>query len=191
MDSCKQRPCHFLVSPALMNRVFFWEESSSHLPPQVTNAQDFGAQGVLIYPEPADFSQDPPKPSLSSQQAVYGHVSLGRLAMLFPGPEATPSCSEWGWHVFRFSWKPSSQLCMGTPFPAGAPGNWRPLHTWLPFLQSNPVPSSCIIRPSQHPSPAHQCRHCLPPAEVRGVLGTRRGGSREREAAARPQGDCG
>ncbi|XP_011799348.1 PREDICTED: transferrin receptor protein 2 [Colobus angolensis palliatus] len=86
MDSCKQKPCHFLVSPALMNRVFFWEkESFSHLPPQVTNAQDFGAQGVLIYPEPADFSQDPHKPSLSSQQAVYGHVHLGTGDPYTPG----------------------------------------------------------------------------------------------------------
>nr|XP_011739680.1 transferrin receptor protein 2-like [Macaca nemestrina] len=86
MDSCKQKPCHLLVSPALMNLVFFWEkESSSHLPPQVTNAQDFGAQGVLIYPEPADFSQDPHKPSLSSQQAVYGHVHLGTGDPYTPG----------------------------------------------------------------------------------------------------------
>ncbi|PNI92745.1 TFR2 isoform 10, partial [Pan troglodytes] len=52
---------------------------------KVTNAQDFGAQGVLIYPEPADFSQDPPKPSLSSQQAVYGHVHLGTGDPYTPG----------------------------------------------------------------------------------------------------------
>uniref|UniRef100_A0A2K5JFI0 Peptidase M28 domain-containing protein n=1 Tax=Colobus angolensis palliatus TaxID=336983 RepID=A0A2K5JFI0_COLAP len=51
----------------------------------VTNAQDFGAQGVLIYPEPADFSQDPHKPSLSSQQAVYGHVHLGTGDPYTPG----------------------------------------------------------------------------------------------------------
>nr|XP_045245498.1 transferrin receptor protein 2 isoform X3 [Macaca fascicularis] len=64
---------------------FAQKESSSHLPPQVTNAQDFGAQGVLIYPEPADFSQDPHKPSLSSQQAVYGHVHLGTGDPYTPG----------------------------------------------------------------------------------------------------------
>uniref|UniRef100_A0A5F7ZDW0 Transferrin receptor 2 n=1 Tax=Macaca mulatta TaxID=9544 RepID=A0A5F7ZDW0_MACMU len=52
---------------------------------KVTNAQDFGAQGVLIYPEPADFSQDPHKPSLSSQQAVYGHVHLGTGDPYTPG----------------------------------------------------------------------------------------------------------
>uniref|UniRef100_G1RMG9 Transferrin receptor 2 n=1 Tax=Nomascus leucogenys TaxID=61853 RepID=G1RMG9_NOMLE len=52
---------------------------------KVANAQDFGAQGVLIYPEPADFSQDPPKPSLSSQQAVYGHVHLGTGDPYTPG----------------------------------------------------------------------------------------------------------
>ncbi|XP_054416270.1 transferrin receptor protein 2 isoform X3 [Pongo abelii] len=51
----------------------------------VTTAQDFGAQGVLIYPEPVDFSQDPPKPSLSSQQAVYGHVHLGTGDPYTPG----------------------------------------------------------------------------------------------------------
>ncbi|XP_030789080.1 transferrin receptor protein 2 isoform X1 [Rhinopithecus roxellana] len=64
---------------------FAQKESFSHLPPQVTNAQDFGAQGVLIYPEPADFSQDPHKPSLSSQQAVYGHVHLGTGDPYTPG----------------------------------------------------------------------------------------------------------
>ncbi|PNJ85696.1 TFR2 isoform 3 [Pongo abelii] len=52
---------------------------------KVTTAQDFGAQGVLIYPEPVDFSQDPPKPSLSSQQAVYGHVHLGTGDPYTPG----------------------------------------------------------------------------------------------------------
>ncbi|XP_032111071.1 transferrin receptor protein 2 isoform X1 [Sapajus apella] len=52
---------------------------------KVTNAQDFGARGVLIYPEPADFSQDPHKPSLSSQQAVYGHVHLGTGDPYTPG----------------------------------------------------------------------------------------------------------
>lgn len=44
---------------------------------KVAIAQVFGAQGVLIYPDPQDFSQDPHKPGLSSHQAVYGHVSLG------------------------------------------------------------------------------------------------------------------
>nr|XP_035929230.1 transferrin receptor protein 2 isoform X3 [Halichoerus grypus] len=40
---------------------------------KVASAQDFGARGVLIYPDPADFSQDPHKLGLSSHRAVYGH----------------------------------------------------------------------------------------------------------------------
>lgn len=70
--------------------------------PQVAIAQDFGAHGVLIYPDPADFSQDPHKPGLSSDRAVYGHVSLGGEARApFLGPRNTqmglvqPTVSEW------------------------------------------------------------------------------------------------
>ncbi|XP_053069462.1 transferrin receptor protein 2 isoform X5 [Acinonyx jubatus] len=40
---------------------------------KVASAQDFGARGVLIYPDSADFSQDPHKLGLSSHRAVYGH----------------------------------------------------------------------------------------------------------------------
>ncbi|XP_024427471.2 transferrin receptor protein 2 isoform X2 [Desmodus rotundus] len=52
---------------------------------KVASAQDFGAQGVLIYPDPADFSQNPHKPGLSSDRAVYGHVHLGTGDPYTPG----------------------------------------------------------------------------------------------------------
>ncbi|XP_045675425.1 transferrin receptor protein 2 isoform X1 [Phyllostomus hastatus] len=52
---------------------------------KVASAQDFGAGGVLIYPDPADFSQDPHKPGLSSARAVYGHVHLGTGDPYTPG----------------------------------------------------------------------------------------------------------
>ncbi|XP_025875252.1 transferrin receptor protein 2 isoform X1 [Vulpes vulpes] len=52
---------------------------------KVASAQDFGAQGVLIYPDPADFSQDPHKLGLSSHRAVYGHVHLGTGDPYTPG----------------------------------------------------------------------------------------------------------
>uniref|UniRef100_A0ABK0L8U1 Transferrin receptor 2 n=1 Tax=Rattus norvegicus TaxID=10116 RepID=A0ABK0L8U1_RAT len=52
---------------------------------KVAIAQDFGAHGVLIYPDPADFSQDPHKPGLSSDRAVYGHVHLGTGDPYTPG----------------------------------------------------------------------------------------------------------
>ncbi|XP_019485418.1 PREDICTED: transferrin receptor protein 2 isoform X3 [Hipposideros armiger] len=52
---------------------------------KVASAQDFGARGVLIYPDPADFSQDPHKPGLSSHRAVYGHVHLGTGDPYTPG----------------------------------------------------------------------------------------------------------
>ncbi|XP_054445770.1 transferrin receptor protein 2 isoform X3 [Pteronotus mesoamericanus] len=51
----------------------------------VASAQDFGAEGVLIYPDPADFSQDPHKPGLSGDRAVYGHVHLGTGDPYTPG----------------------------------------------------------------------------------------------------------
>ncbi|XP_054445771.1 transferrin receptor protein 2 isoform X4 [Pteronotus mesoamericanus] len=52
---------------------------------KVASAQDFGAEGVLIYPDPADFSQDPHKPGLSGDRAVYGHVHLGTGDPYTPG----------------------------------------------------------------------------------------------------------
>ncbi|XP_052610038.1 transferrin receptor protein 2 isoform X2 [Peromyscus californicus insignis] len=52
---------------------------------KVAVAQDFGVQGVLIYPDPADFSQDPHKPGLPSYRAVYGHVHLGTGDPYTPG----------------------------------------------------------------------------------------------------------
>lgn len=60
--------------------------------PQVASAQDFGAQGVLIYPDPADFSQGPHKLSLSSHRAVYGQVSLGGAVVPSWGPWAVAPC---------------------------------------------------------------------------------------------------
>lgn len=69
---------HFYLLPLPLRICLLWEkESFSPSLPQVASAQDFGARGVLIYPDPADFSQDPHKPGLSSNRAVYGHVSLG------------------------------------------------------------------------------------------------------------------
>ncbi|XP_010607808.1 transferrin receptor protein 2 isoform X2 [Fukomys damarensis] len=52
---------------------------------KVATAQHAGALGVLLYPDPADFSQDPHKPGLSSQQAVFGHVHLGTGDPYTPG----------------------------------------------------------------------------------------------------------
>ncbi|XP_004691941.1 PREDICTED: transferrin receptor protein 2 [Condylura cristata] len=52
---------------------------------KVASAQDFGARGVLIYPDPKDFSQDPHKPGLPSHRAVYGHVHLGTGDPYTPG----------------------------------------------------------------------------------------------------------
>ncbi|XP_045397417.1 transferrin receptor protein 2 isoform X1 [Lemur catta] len=52
---------------------------------KVASAQDFGARGVLIYPDPEDFYQGPHKPGLSSHQAVYGHVHLGTGDPYTPG----------------------------------------------------------------------------------------------------------
>ncbi|XP_070267610.1 transferrin receptor protein 2 [Myotis yumanensis] len=52
---------------------------------KVASAQDFGAGGVLIYPDPADFPQGPHKPGLSSNRAVYGHVHLGTGDPYTPG----------------------------------------------------------------------------------------------------------
>ncbi|XP_036266546.1 transferrin receptor protein 2 isoform X1 [Pipistrellus kuhlii] len=52
---------------------------------KVASAQDFGAGGVLIYPDPADFPQGPHKPGLSGNRAVYGHVHLGTGDPYTPG----------------------------------------------------------------------------------------------------------
>ncbi|XP_069845379.1 transferrin receptor protein 2 isoform X1 [Dipodomys merriami] len=52
---------------------------------KVASAQDSGARGVLIYPDPADFSQGPHKPDLSRHRAVYGHVHLGTGDPYTPG----------------------------------------------------------------------------------------------------------
>ncbi|KAM6156736.1 transferrin receptor protein 2 [Erethizon dorsatum] len=52
---------------------------------KVATAQHAGARGVLLYPDPEDFFQDPHKPGLSSQWAVYGHVHLGTGDPYTPG----------------------------------------------------------------------------------------------------------
>ncbi|XP_006896525.1 PREDICTED: transferrin receptor protein 2 [Elephantulus edwardii] len=52
---------------------------------KVANAQNIGARGVLIYPDPADFSQDTHKLGLPSHRAVYGHVHLGTGDPYTPG----------------------------------------------------------------------------------------------------------
>lgn len=43
-----------------------------------------------MYPDPADFSQDPHKPGLSSHRAVYGHVSLWRASSACLGSWGCP-----------------------------------------------------------------------------------------------------
>ncbi|KAM9211056.1 transferrin receptor protein 2 isoform 2-T2 [Dugong dugon] len=52
---------------------------------KVASAQDFGARGVLIYPDPADLSPDTHKLGLSSHRAVYGHVHMGTGDPYTPG----------------------------------------------------------------------------------------------------------
>uniref|UniRef100_G3U7U3 Transferrin receptor protein 2 n=1 Tax=Loxodonta africana TaxID=9785 RepID=G3U7U3_LOXAF len=52
---------------------------------KVATAQDFGARGVLIYPDPADLSPDTHKLGLSSHRAVYGHVHMGTGDPYTPG----------------------------------------------------------------------------------------------------------
>ncbi|XP_007954082.1 transferrin receptor protein 2 [Orycteropus afer afer] len=52
---------------------------------KVASAQDFGAQGVLIYPDPADLTSHTHKLGLSSHRAVYGHVHLGTGDPYTPG----------------------------------------------------------------------------------------------------------
>lgn len=90
-STADQRPCHstFTCSFSLYKSVFSGRRGplATSLP-QVASAQDFGAQGVLIYPDPADFSQGPHKLSLSSHRAVYGHVSLGEPVVPSCGPRA-------------------------------------------------------------------------------------------------------
>uniref|UniRef100_A0A8C3X221 Transferrin receptor 2 n=1 Tax=Catagonus wagneri TaxID=51154 RepID=A0A8C3X221_9CETA len=71
---------------------------------KVASAQDFGAQGVLIYPDPADFSQDPHKLGLSSHRAVYGHVHLGTGDPYTPG---FPSFNQTQFPPVRSSGLPS------------------------------------------------------------------------------------
>ncbi|XP_074081434.1 transferrin receptor protein 2 isoform X3 [Macrotis lagotis] len=53
---------------------------------KVSNAEAFGALGVLIYPDPADIYPDPHKKlKLSNHTAVYGHVHLGTGDPYTPG----------------------------------------------------------------------------------------------------------
>nr|XP_003470195.3 transferrin receptor protein 2 [Cavia porcellus] len=52
---------------------------------KVATAQHAGAIGVLLYPDPEDFSRRPDRPGLSSQRAVYGHVHLGAGDPYTPG----------------------------------------------------------------------------------------------------------
>ncbi|XP_006859702.1 PREDICTED: transferrin receptor protein 2 [Chrysochloris asiatica] len=52
---------------------------------KVANAQDVGARGVLIYPDPEDFSSDTHKLGLPSHRAVYGHVHMGTGDPYTPG----------------------------------------------------------------------------------------------------------
>ncbi|XP_021563668.1 transferrin receptor protein 2 [Carlito syrichta] len=71
------------VEPA--GRVLLVRVGGTSFARKVASAQDFGARGVLIYPDPADFTQDPHKPGLSSHRAVYGHVHLGTGDPYTPG----------------------------------------------------------------------------------------------------------
>ncbi|XP_027700085.1 transferrin receptor protein 2 isoform X1 [Vombatus ursinus] len=53
---------------------------------KVSNAEAFGALGVLIYPDPADIHPDPHKKlRLSNHTAVYGHVHMGTGDPYTPG----------------------------------------------------------------------------------------------------------
>ncbi|XP_004705655.1 transferrin receptor protein 2 [Echinops telfairi] len=52
---------------------------------KVAWAQDFGARGVLIYPDPADLSSDTHKLGLSRHRALYGHVHMGTGDPYTPG----------------------------------------------------------------------------------------------------------
>ncbi|XP_043860814.1 transferrin receptor protein 2 isoform X2 [Dromiciops gliroides] len=53
---------------------------------KVSNAEAFGALGVLIYPDPADIHPEPHKKlRLSNHTAVYGHVHLGTGDPYTPG----------------------------------------------------------------------------------------------------------
>lgn len=120
--------------------------------PQVASAQDFGAGGVLIYPDPADFSQDPHKLGLSSHRAVYGHVSLGKPAVDSWSPQNWTSLS--GMRLVGYPWEPSSQLWCGHPFPRrciselGTPTRLASLPLIKPSsLQSSP-PASLTYPPS-------------------------------------------
>lgn len=113
----------------------------------MASAQDFGALGVLIYPDPADFSQDPHKPGLSSHRAVYGHVSLGGASSAFLGslgcnslPHMRLARSFWE-SSSQFQWVPlSSQVHLGTgdPYTPGFPSFNQ---TQFPPVQSSGLPS--------------------------------------------------
>lgn len=115
---------------------------------QVASAQDFGARGVLIYPDPADFSQDPHKLSLSSHRAVYGHVSLGAASSGFLG---SPDLDLLVWdgagrlllgaQLTALAWTPlSSQVHLGTgdPYTPGFPSFNQ---TQFPPVQSSGLPN--------------------------------------------------
>ncbi|OWK10907.1 TFR2 [Cervus elaphus hippelaphus] len=86
---------------------------------KVASAQDFGAQGVLIYPDPADFSQGPHKLSLSSHRAVYGHVHLGTGDPYTPG---FPSFNQTQFPPVQSSGLPSIPA---QPISPVAPQEWQ------------------------------------------------------------------
>lgn len=131
----EQRQCHFNFTCFSCPYKLVVSARRTLLPtshPQVASAQNFGARGVLIYPDSADFSQDPHKLSLSSHRAVYGHVSLGAASGGFLGFQDYTSLSEI--RLVATLGNPAHRFSVDTPFLTGAPGNWGPLHAWLPFL---------------------------------------------------------
>ncbi|XP_064409107.1 transferrin receptor protein 2 [Latimeria chalumnae] len=52
---------------------------------KVSNAETFGAAGVLIYPDPADIPQDPRGLGLPGNTALYGHVHFASGDPFTPG----------------------------------------------------------------------------------------------------------
>lgn len=152
---CRRRLSHsaFTCSSCLYKSIFSGRRSPLATSfAQVASAQDFGAQGVLIYPDPADFSQDPHKLSLSSHRAVYGHVSLGGAGSALLGSQGCTSLPRM--RLLCYSWKPSSRFQCGHPSPhrctweQGTPTHLASLPSIKPSsLQSNPR-ASRASRPS-------------------------------------------
>ena len=160
----EQRQCHFTFTSFSCPYKSVFSGRRSLLPmshPQVASAQDFGARGVLIYPDSADFSQDPHKLGLSSHRAVYGHVSLGAASGGFLGSQDCTSLSRM--MLVSYSWEPSSQFQCGHPLPhrctweLGTPTRLAS----LPLIKPSSLQSSPQASLTSQPSPSVRT---LPPS---------------------------